>query len=320
MEMEDEKTADSNSVADDNLSDDENEITIEGEDFDDFDFDVIAEEEEEGADGAESVVAEIDLGDSDFDLATEDDKDLEDENPGFENDDALDNLLALEESDLLNIDIEEPLDDTEDYEEATLQDDFLHKFDDDDLSPLSFAGKQIIIFGMAKEHADLLNKYLSERAGMEVECVSKKENLWRFLKIDPLDLIILETGTEGNSDGIELMQQTKDQFPEVHFICVSGPVSLERRLHFLNAGALDYLTRPLHLSTVAQSILVQFSHNEIYDDDDFADLVADAHDIPEEEPIIDSAEILAENNSGGTSLPDEDLKLAEEIELIDEDF
>ena len=320
MEMEDEKTADSNSVADDNLSDDENEITIEGEDFDDFDFDVIAEEEEEGADGAESVVAEIDLGDSDFDLATEDDKDLEDENPGFENDDALDNLPALEESDLLNIDIEEPLDDTEDYEEATLQDDFLHKFDDDDLSPLSFAGKQIIIFGMAKEHADLLNKYLSERAGMEVECVSKKENLWRFLKIDPLDLIILETGTEGNSDGIELMQQTKDQFPEVHFICVSGPVSLERRLHFLNAGALDYLTRPLHLSTVAQSILVQFSHNEIYDDDDFADLVADAHDIPEEEPIIDSAEILAENNSGGTSLPDEDLKLAEEIELIDEDF
>jgi len=157
---------------------------------------------------------------------------------------------------------------------------------------------------------------------MEVECIGKKENLWRYLKIDSLDLIILETGTDGNTDAMKLMQQTKDQFPEVHFICLSGPVSLERRLQFLNAGALDYLTRPLHLSTIAQSILVQFSRTDIYDvDDDFADLDTEAHDIPEEEPIIEATEPKpGKKSSNPSKQPDDELNLADEIDLIDEDF
>ncbi|MDP7136976.1 MAG: response regulator, partial [SAR324 cluster bacterium] len=243
--------------------------------------------------------------------------------PDFENrDEVLDNLPPLDESDLEDIDLVEPLDDAADFDVTTQQDDFFDKFAEDDLSPLSFAGKQLVIFDTAKEQAGLLKKYLSERAGMEVECVGKKENLWRFLKIDPLDLIILETGTEGNSDAMELIQQTKDQFPEVHFICISGPVSLERRLQFLNAGAMDYLTRPLHLSTIAQSILVQFGRTDIYDiDDDVGDLVTESHDIPEEAPIIDETEPIPGNNSGSSvKQSDDDLNFADEIDLIDEDF
>ena len=330
MEMEDEKNAETNSATDDsfseevNLSEDENEITVEGDDLGDFDFDVISDEDEDVEE--QGGIAESDLTDLDFDVVTEEDEDeLEEDNEDaeldFEKDDELDNLPPLEESDLLNIDLEEPLDSPDDFAETAQQDDFLHKFDDDDLSPLSYAGKQLVIFDMLNEQAELLKKYLSERTGMEVECVSKKENLWRFLKIDPLDLIILETDSAENSDALELMQQTKDQFPEVHFICISGPVSLERRLQFLNAGALDYLMRPIHLSTIAQSILVQFSHTDIYDDEDFADLESQSQDIPLEESIIDSTETLAENNSVGIdSLPDEDSNLPKEIDLLDEDF
>jgi DNA-binding response OmpR family regulator len=330
MEMEDEKNAETNSATDDsfseevNLSEDENEITVEGDDLGDFDFDVISDEDEDVEE--QGGIAESDLTDLDFDVVTEEDEDeLEEDNEDaeldFEKDDELDNLPPLEESDLLNIDLEEPFESPDDFAETAQQDDFLHKFDDDDLSPLSYAGKQLVIFDMVNEQAELLKKYLGERTGMEVECVSKKENLWRFLKIDPLDLIILETDSAENSDALELMQQTKDQFPEVHFICISGPVSLERRLQFLNAGALDYLMRPLHLSTIAQSILVQFSHTDIYDDEDFADLESQSQDIPLEESIIDSTETLAEINSGGIdSLPDEDSKLPKEIDLLDEDF
>ena len=351
MEMEDDKNVETNSVDADDLTEEENvgedqyEITVgdidsgelefdvvddEQEDGDnakeeeleakeevelavsasgDLDFDVVDDEDVEAKKVAEEVdvnealdfenddaeldnlppLEESDLEDIDFDVATDEAHDeevenLDFENPGFENDDAeLDDLPPLEESELEDIDLVEPLDYTADFAETASQDEIFDKFDEDDLSPFSFAGKQLVIFDTAKEQAELLKKYLSERTGMEVECVGKKENLWRFLKIDPLDLIIMETGTEGNSDAMELMQQTKDQFPEVHFICLSGPVSLERRLQFLNAGALDYLTRPLHLSTIAQSILVQFSRTDIYDiDDNFADLDTEAHDIPEE--------------------------------------
>ena len=351
MGMEDEKTTGTNSADGDALSEDENlseeqyEITVGDIDSGDLDFDV-DDDDEDGEDqkDKEQVVGEFTESDSDildldvldFDLVDDgedenaDKLEKEDENENevldFENDeeeddDELDDLPPLEESDLLNLDIEEPLDNV-DFGETAQQDDFFDKFTEDELSPLNFAGKQIVIFYTNKEQAELLKRYLSDRTGMEVECIGKKENLWRFLKIDPLDLIILETGTDGNTDAMKLMQQTKDQFPEVHFICLSGPVSLERRLQFINAGALDYLTRPLHLSTIAQSILVLFSRTDIYDiEEDFEELESEPHDIPEEEPIVDSTEDIPDKKSGSSAKRvDDELDLADEIDLIDEDF
>jgi CheY-like chemotaxis protein len=273
-----------------------------------LDFDLVDDGEDENADKLEKE----DENENEV---------LDFKNDEEEDDDELDNLPPLEESDLLNLDIEEPLDNV-DFGETAQQDDFFDKFTEDELSPLNFAEKQIVIFYTNKEQAELLKRYLSDRTGMEVECIGKKENLWRFMKIDPLDLIILETGTDGNTDAMKLMQQTKDQFPEVHFICLSGPVSLERRLQFINAGALDYLTRPLHLSTIAQSILVLFSRTDIYDiEEDFEELESEPHDIPEEEPIVDSTEDIPDKKSGSSAKRvDDGLDLADEIDLIDEDF
>jgi CheY-like chemotaxis protein len=336
MEMENEKNAETNSATDDNLTEEKNlsedqyEITVGDIDSGDLEFDVVDDEgevvdNEKDEEQLEEEITTSDSGDLDFDVVADEkdgDEDDVEENLDYENDaNALDDLPPLEESDLLNLDIEEPLDNV-DFGETAQQDDFFDKFTEDELSPLNFAGKQIVIFYTNKEQAELLKSYLSERIGMKVECISKKENLWRYLKIDSLDLIILETGTDGNTDAMKLMQQTKDQFPEVHFICLSGPVSLERRLQFINAGALDYLTRPLHLSTIAQSILVLFSRTDIYDiEEDFEELESEPHDIPEEEPIVDSAETKpGKKSSNPSKQPDDDLNLADEIDLIDEDF
>jgi len=336
MEMENEKNAETNSATDDNLTEEKNlsedqyEITVGDIDSGDLEFDVVDDEgevvdNEKDEEQLEKEITTSDSGDLDFDVVDDEkdaDEDDVEENLDYENDaNALDDLPPLEESDLLNLDIEEPLDNV-DFGEVAQQDDFFDKFTEDELSPLNFAGKQIVIFYTNKEQAELLKRYLSDRTGMEVECIGKKENLWRFMKIDPLDLIILETGTDGNTDAMKLMQQTKDQFPEVHFICLSGPVSLERRLQFINAGALDYLTRPLHLSTIAQSILVLFSRTDIYDiEEDFEDFESEAQDIPEEEPIVDSAEDIPDKKSGSSAKRvDDELDLADEIDLIDEDF
>ena len=347
MEMEDEKNTESNSavgdafIEDGNLGQEQYEITIGNIDSGGFDFD-LAEDDGEDQKDKEQAVSEFTEGDSDildfdvldFDLV--DDGEIENadklkteedninEVRDFENDEdgELDSLPPLEESDLLNIDLEEPLDNTANFAETAEQDELFDKFDNNDLSPFSFVGKKIVIFDTAKEQAGLLKKYLSERTGMEIECVGKKENLWRFLKIDLLDLIILETGTEFNLGSLEIMQQTKDQFPEVHFICLSGPVSLERRLQFLNAGALDYLTRPLHLSTIAQSILVQFSRTGInHIDEDFAELGSEAYEIPEEESLVDAnGNKKRKYTDSLAKRSDDDMKLVDEIDLIDEDF
>ena len=290
METEEEINPDTNAEADENLTEDAVEIDLEDDDLTEL-LGLEEEEEEENID-AHIEAAEI----------------VE--------------LPELEEVDLEHFEDDELNDETVATEDSILEEDFLHKFTEDDLSPLSFARTQVVIFAVEKVQAELLQRYLSERAGMEVDCVSKRQNLWRLLKLDPMDLVIFETGSVENSDALEVMQQTKDQFPEVHFICISGPVSLERRLQFLNAGALDYLTRPVHLSTVAQSVLVQLSRTDTYEnEEEFVDLDSVADDIPVEETLVDSADTYHDEDLSGTEgLQDDDLILGDEIDLVDEDF
>ncbi len=290
METEEEINPETNSEADENLTGDAVEIDLEDDDLTEL-LGLEEEEEEENID-AHIEAAEI----------------VE--------------LPELEEVDLEHFEDDELNDETVATEDSILEEDFLHKFTEDDLSPLSFARTQVVIFAVEKVQAELLQRYLSERAGMEVDCVSKRQNLWRLLKLDPMDLVIFETGSVENSDALEVMQQTKDQFPEVHLICISGPVSLERRLQFLNAGALDYLTRPVHLSTIAQSILVHLSSTDFYKNEgDSLDINSMADDIPEEETLVDSTNTYHDEDLSGTEgLQEDDLILGDEIDLVDEDF
>ena len=290
METEEEINPETNSEADENLTEDTVEIDLEDDDLTEL-LGLEEEEEEENLD-AHIEAAEI----------------VE--------------LPELEEVDLEHFEDDELNEETIASEDSILEEDFLHKFTEDDLSPLSFARTQVVIFAVEKKQAELLQRYLIERAGMEVDCVTKRQNLWRLLKLDPMDLVIIETGAVENSDALEVMQQTKDQFPEVHFICLSGPVSLERRLQFLNAGALDYLTRPIHLSAIAQSILVHLSRTDAYENEgEFVDLDSVANDIPEEETLLDSADNYHDEDlSGIAGLHEDDLILGDEIDLVDEDF
>jgi len=304
------------------------------------DYQMQKDEETTQGTSAESVqILEEDLDDIDIDddlsasiIDVEDQEELPEKST---EEDELEELPPLEEEDLLNLDIEEPIDGvSDDLSETKKDDEFFNVLAKGDINSQSFAGKQVVLYDLEKDQADLLNQYLSERAGMEVEYITKKENLWRLLKIDPMDLVICETGTEGNSDAFELMQQTKDQFPEVHFICISGPVSLERRLQFLNAGALDYFTRPVHLSTIAQSVLVQLSRIAVGDiEEDLTpqgDMMAANEELQEElslmteqrdEAIADAKVNEVERNEAVADQEDmmaTDKELQEELSLMTE--
>ena len=293
METEEEINPETNTEADENLTEDAVEIDLEDDDLTEF----LGLEEDEEEEEEKFLDAEIEAA-------------------------GIVELPGLEEADLQDFEDDELNDETVASEDSLPQDEFLHKFTEGDLSPLSFAGTEVVIFAVEKKQAELLQRYLIERAGMEVDCLTKRQNLWRLLKLDPMDLVIIETGAVENSDALEVMQQTKDQFPEVHFICISGPVSLERRLQFLNAGALDYLTRPIHLSTIAQSILVHLSRTDAYENEgEFVDLDSVANDIPVEETLVDSADTYHDEDLSGTEgLQEDDLILGDEIDLVDEDF
>ena len=192
----------------------------------------------------------------------------------------------------------------------------LPEFSEGDLTPMQFQSKQLIILGGRKEQADLLKQYLEERLGIVVEYVTKKQNLWRLMKLDTIDMILMEWDLADENDPLETLEQTKDQFPETQIIALSGPLALEHRLQAINSGADSFLTRPVHLSAIAQSILLSLSKNDGADET----LSATGAAMPalgvanELEPIGD------DDLNTPVDLLDDDLNLSEELDLIDEEF
>ncbi len=192
----------------------------------------------------------------------------------------------------------------------------LPEFSEGDLTPMQFQSKQLIILGGRKEQADLLKQYLEERLGIVVEYVTKKQNLWRLMKLDTIDMILMEWDLADENDPLETLEQTKDQFPETQIIALSGPLALEHRLQAINSGADSFLTRPVHLSAIAQSILLSLSKNDGSEET----LSATGAAMPalgvanELEPIGD------DDLNTPVDLLDDDLNLSEELDLIDEEF
>ena len=192
----------------------------------------------------------------------------------------------------------------------------LPEFSEGDLTPMQFQSKQLIILGGRKEQADLLKQYLEERLGIVVEFVTKKQNLWRLMKLDTIDMILMEWDLADENDPLETLEQTKDQFPETQIIALSGPLALEHRLQAINSGADSFLTRPVHLSAIAQSILLSLSKNDGGDET----LSATGAAMPalgvanELEPIGD------DDLNTPVDLLDDDLNLSQELDLIDEEF
>ena len=192
----------------------------------------------------------------------------------------------------------------------------LPEFSEGDLTPMQFQSKQLIILGGRKEQADLLKQYLEERLGIVVEYVTKKQNLWRLMKLDTIDMILMEWDLADENDPLETLEQTKDQFPETQIIALSGPLALEHRLQAINSGADSFLTRPVHLSAIAQSILLSLSKNDGSEET----LSSTGAAMPalgvanELEPIGD------DDLNTPVDLLDDDLNLSEELDLIDEEF
>ena len=147
-------------------------------------------------------------------------------------------------------------------EEFLEEDDFIEKEDHSSeeygrLTPIAFAGQQIVIIDHHDSRAQALAKYLVDRNQFEVKIFNSVIELETSLVNDSTNLIILSwEPQESSQKGIA------EILADIPFngavIILSGPMSLEDRLHCLNSGAFDCITRPTHLSSISQSILQCF--------------------------------------------------------------
>ncbi|MAC44346.1 MAG: hypothetical protein CL913_10465 [Deltaproteobacteria bacterium] len=135
-------------------------------------------------------------------------------------------------------------------------------FPDAELHSQTYAGSQVaMVTERDSPHNDMIMQYLSERTGFKMSLMEKQGNLWPMLRENALDLVLLNQSTSNEDEILGVIQRLGEEHPDIPFIVFAGPISLDDRLHLLSLGAVDVITRPTHLSTIAQSILQAFYDN-----------------------------------------------------------
>jgi ActR/RegA family two-component response regulator len=135
-------------------------------------------------------------------------------------------------------------------------------FSDAELHSQTYAGSQVaLVTERDSPHNDMIMQYLSERTGFKMSLIDKQGNLWPMLRENSLDLVLLNQSTSNEDEILGVIQRLGEEHPDISFIVFAGPISLDDRLHLLSLGAIDVITRPTHLSTIAQSILQTFYDN-----------------------------------------------------------
>ncbi|AFG38691.1 sigma-54-dependent transcriptional regulator [Spirochaeta africana] len=71
----------------------------------------------------------------------------------------------------------------------------------------------------------------------------------RMLKTEPIDVVFLDVWLP-NKGGIEVLQEIKQEYPEIEVIVISGHGNIDMAVRAVKMGAFDFLEKPLGLDRV----------------------------------------------------------------------
>lgn len=111
---------------------------------------------------------------------------------------------------------------------------------------------KILIIEDEKELADSIGAYLADENYLCEFATSYNEAINK-IDVYEYDCILLDIMLPGG-DGLQLLEELKEQKKQDGVIIVSARSSLEDKIKGLQLGADDYLTKPFHLSELAARI------------------------------------------------------------------
>jgi len=88
-----------------------------------------------------------------------------------------------------------------------------------------------------------------EDMGYRVRVAANGESAIKVLEEEPFDLIITDIRMPG-IDGMELLRISKENYPEIDVIIITGYASVETAVEAMKLGAIDYLTKPLNIDQI----------------------------------------------------------------------
>ncbi len=97
-----------------------------------------------------------------------------------------------------------------------------------------------------------VSKRLSRRSIDVLTAADGREAL-ELLDRDPVEVVVTDVKMPG-MDGIELLRQIKENYPDIEVILLTGHVAASDGVEGIKGGAFDYLTKPVELEHLVSKI------------------------------------------------------------------
>ncbi len=108
--------------------------------------------------------------------------------------------------------------------------------------------KKILIIDDELEICKMITEFLFD-AGYSTSYALNGPDGLAMIKKDLPSLVLLDIGLPG-MDGIEVMRLLHEQFPALPVVILTGHWDPETVKKMAGLGALEYLTKPIHLETL----------------------------------------------------------------------
>lgn len=99
----------------------------------------------------------------------------------------------------------------------------------------------------------ILLKEIIEDEGFNVITVSNGDELFTALKVHKIFCVLLDIILE-NENGINILEKIKKLYPDIEVIIISGHGTIDLAVKATKLGAFDFLTKPLKIDYVIQTI------------------------------------------------------------------
>jgi two-component system KDP operon response regulator KdpE len=90
--------------------------------------------------------------------------------------------------------------------------------------------------------------------GHSVHSAATAEEALRLCETLPFDLVLLDLKIPGTMDGLDLLKTIRQRLPQTIVIMLTGYGSLDSAVAALRAGAFDYLTKPVSIAQIIESV------------------------------------------------------------------
>ena len=112
--------------------------------------------------------------------------------------------------------------------------------------------EKVLLVDDEQEFVDTLAERMRSR-GMEVATSNSGGDALDLVDRDAYDVVVLDLQMPG-MDGIEVLERIKQRRPDIQVVLLTGHATVEKGVEAMKLGALEFLEKPVDLSTLSEII------------------------------------------------------------------